>query len=68
MPWWGWLITAVVAFVGLYYVVVTVFAAKQFNRVAKHIDRVGKSDPFDDPFFKDPFGRGQTRKPHDRYL
>lgn len=27
-----------------------------------------KDDPFDDPFFKDPFGKGQTRKPNSKYL
>lgn len=76
MPWWGWLITVVVALVALYYVVVLVFFAKVSKRVFGTHDKIqrragglfGDGDPFDDPFFKDPFGRGETRKPHDRYL
>jgi hypothetical protein len=75
MPWWGWLITVVVALVALYYVVALVFFAKVSKRVFKTHDQItrrpgglfGDKDPFDDPFFKqDHFGT--TRKPHDRYL
>jgi hypothetical protein len=57
MPWWGWLITAVVVLVALYYVVALVFFTKVSKRVFKtHDDIFNGKDPFDDPFFKDPFG------------
>jgi hypothetical protein len=76
MPWWGWLITVVVGLIALYYLVALVFFAKVSKRVFKTHDQItrrpgglfGDKDPFDDPFFKDPFGRGEVRKPHDRYL
>lgn len=77
MPWWGWLITVVVGLIVLYYIIGGVLALTVFNKARKTINRSHdelfgtarfKADPFDDPFFKDPFGKGQTRKPHDRFL
>jgi hypothetical protein len=62
MPWWGWLIVAGLSLVALYYVVVLVFAGKVAKRVFKAHDSVQAKldgdDPFDDPFFKQPFVHG----------
>lgn len=77
MPWWGILICVVVGLIVLYYTVGFIAALWVGNKARKVINRNHdelfgtarfKADPFDDPFFKDPFGRGQVRKPHDRYL
>jgi hypothetical protein len=65
MPWWGWLITAVVALTALYYFVALVLVGTVFRKAGKTIDCAlgnDKKDPFDDPWFKkdhfnDPFFR-----------
>lgn len=69
IPWWGWLIIAVVALVAVFYGIVLVFFAKTSKRVFRTFDDVSKGpharrDPFDAPFFKrdhfnDPFFKGQ---------
>lgn len=77
MPWWGWLIAAVIALGAAYLVIWAVFARTVFKQVksvhqeaSRHLGESGffKNDPFDDPFFKDPFGKGQVRKPKSKYL
>lgn len=77
MPWWGILICVVVGLIVLYYGIGLIAAVWVGNKARKAIKRNHnelfgtahfKADPFDDPFFRDPFGRGVTRKPHDRYL
>jgi hypothetical protein len=61
MPWWGWLITAVIVLVALYGVAFVVFAGKVFNRASRTFDDIETRnqwplprDPFDDPFFNRP--------------
>jgi hypothetical protein len=54
IPWWGWVIIAVVAMIGVYYVVAAVFFAKVSRSIfsrRNHL-RSPTSDPFDAPFFK----------------
>jgi hypothetical protein len=64
IPWWGWVIIAVVAMAGIYGTVALLFFHKASKRVFRTFDDVrdahftvdprepwGGKDPFDDPFF-----------------
>lgn len=59
MPWWGWLLVAVVGLVAFYYFIVLGLVVTVFHKISKRSDSLppfrdpfnGK-DPFDDPFFK----------------
>lgn len=62
MPWWGWLLVAVVTLVALYYFVILGLVVKVFKRVDRGVgrsplvdqkfrDRNRKSPFRDDPFF-----------------
>lgn len=52
MPWWGWLIVAVIALGALYLVAWAVFARTVFKQVKSVHENVFEKDPFDAPFFR----------------